>query len=177
MVRTQSYGKLFHHANEYACSNKWMKGLIQRISSLSCEFDLESKDLSKRINVSHRKGITDDKENLGKGVAQFLVCSYMIKNMIKVSYKSGELITYHPPVNLILDSVNVDYTSIVNKEVIESIQVILNHPHFEGCNSIEDIQKKIPSVEKLEYISVCSEENESDDEDEEVILEKNIFID
>ena len=41
----------------------------------------------------------------------------------------------------------------------------------------EDIQKKIPSVEKLEYISVCSEENESDDEDEEVILEKNIFID
>ena len=57
----------------------------------------------------------------------------MIKNKLK-KCKDGAKITYLSPVNLVLDTVNMDYTSIVNKEVVESIITILNHPHFKGSS-------------------------------------------
>ena len=78
--------------------------------------------------------------------------------------------------NLVLDTVNVQYTSIVNKEVIESIVTILNHPHFKGCCSIGDIQKKIASVGDLN--ERFGESESSEEEEEEVIVERdNIFLD
>tara|TARA_B100001029_G_C15039711_1_gene442710 strand:- start:235 stop:762 length:528 start_codon:yes stop_codon:yes gene_type:complete len=175
MGRTLSYGHLFQYQYDY--SGEWIQDLIRRISSLSCEFEEPSSNLLNGINVSLRKGIMDN-NLLGKEISQFMVCSYMIKNKLK-KCKDGAKLTYLSPVNLVLDTVNVHYTSIVNKEVIESIITILNHPHFKGCHSIGDIQKKIASVDNL---NERFGESESSDEDEcegdDLFIEKkNIFLD
>ena len=175
MGRTLSYGNLFYYQFDY--SGEWIQGLIQRISSLSCEFGEESKDLLNGINVSLRKSIMDN-NLLGKEISQFMVCSYMVKNMVK-KCKDGAKITYLSPVNLVLDTINAQYTSIVNKEVIESIITILNHPHFKGCCSIGDIQKKIASVGGLNERFGESESSEEEEyREEEVIVEReNIILD
>ena len=173
MGRTKSYGNLFHYQFDY--SGEWIQGLIQRISYLSCDFEEESKDLLNGINVSLRKSMMDN-NLLGKEISQFMVCSYMVKNMVK-KCKDGAKITYLSPVNLVLDTINVQYTSIVNKEVVESIVTILNHPHFKGCCSIGDIQKKIASVDGLNE-RFAGESESSEEEEEEVIVEReNIFLD
>ena len=175
MGRTKSYGDIFHYKFDY--SGEWIQGLIQRISYLSCDFGEETKDLLNGINVSLRNNMVDN-NLLGKEISQFMVCSYMVKNKVK-KCKDGAKITYLSPVNLVLDTINVQYTSIVNKEVIESIVTILNHPHFKGCCSIEDIQKKISSVDDLN--GRFGESESSDEEEyreEEVIVERgNIFLD
>ena len=176
MGRTLSYGNLFQYQYDY--SGEWIQGLIQRISYLSCDFGEETKDLLNGINVSLRNNMVDN-NLLGKEISQFMVCSYMVKNKVK-KCKDGAKITYLSPVNLVLDTINVQYTSIVNKEVIESIITILNHPHFKGCCSIGDIQKKIASVDDLN--GRFSGESESLEEEEYrgegVIVERgNIFID
>ena len=180
-MRNQSFGKLFHHPNQYACSSKWMRGLITRISVLSYNFGIESENLPNGISVSLRKSIMDT-ALLGKGIAQFMVCSYVAKNKIKIC-PNGATMTYNPIVNLVLDTVDVNYVSIVNPAVIESIVTILNHPHFKGCNNIEDIQEKIESVSLLKEISLSSKDESEEDESEEdkhyiqLEIEKNIFLD
>ena len=175
MGHTKSYGNLFQYKYDY--SGEWIQGLIQRISSLSCDFGEPSSNLLNGINVSLRKSMMDN-NLLGKEISQFIVCSYMVKNMVK-KCKDGAKITYLSPVNLVLDTINAQYTSIVNKEVIESIVTILNHPHFKGCHSIGDIQKKIASVDDLN--GRFGESESSDEEEyreEEVIVEReNIFLD
>ena len=176
MGRTKSYGDIFHYKFDY--SGEWIQGLIQRISYLSYEFEGPSNDLLNGINISLRESVMDN-NILGKEIAQFMVCSYIVKNKVK-KCKDGAKISYLSPVNLVLDTVNVHYTSIVNKEVIESIITILNHPHFKGCCSIGDIQKKIASVDDLN--GRFSGESESLEEEEYrgegVIVERgNIFID
>lgn len=174
MGRTKSYGNLFHYQYDY--SGEWIQGLIQRISYLSCDFEEPSNNLLNGINVSLRKSIMDNL--LGKDISQFMVCSYIVKNKVK-KCKDGAKIAYLSPVNLVLDTINVQYTSIVNQEVIESIVTILNHPHFKGCCSIEDIQKKIALVDDLN--GRFGESESSDEEEyrgEEVTLERrNIFLD
>ena len=176
MGRTKSYGDLFHYQFDY--SGEWIQDLIRRISSLSCEFEEPSSNLLNGINVSLRKSMMDN-NLLGKEISQFIVCSYMVKNMVK-KCKDGAKITYLSPVNLVLDTINVQYTSIVNKEVIESIITILNHPHFKGCCSIGDIQQKIESVDDLN--GRFGEESESSEEEEcgeeGIFIEReNIFLD
>tara|TARA_B100000579_G_scaffold112214_1_gene89755 strand:+ start:3088 stop:3615 length:528 start_codon:yes stop_codon:yes gene_type:complete len=175
MGRTLSYGNLFQYQYDY--SGKWIQGLIQRISSLSCDFGEETNILLNGINVSLRKNIMDN-NLLGKEISQFIVCSYMVKNKVK-RCKDGAKITYLSPVNLVLDTVNLHYTSIVNKEVIESIITILNHPHFKGCCSIEDIQKKIALVDDLnERFGESESSDEEEYREEGVIVEReNIFLD
>ena len=60
-----------------------------------------------------------------------------------------------------------------------ALPIFLNHPHFKGCCSIEDIQKKIASVDDLN--GRFGESESSDEEEyreEEVIVEReNIFLD
>ena len=188
---SQGYGPLFHHPG-IDVSGKWITGLIEKISSLSCDFGVTSTRLINGINVSIRKGILDDpKDHLGEEISKFIVCSYMEKNMVKY-LKTGGNITYQPVVNLVLDTIDKDYTSIVNKDAVESIITILNHPHFSGCNSIEDIKDRLSTVEKLNNRMTDSNEDESVDEDEgededviykecigdgKPVAERNIFLD
>ena len=173
-----NYGKLYHHRADI--TGEWMQGLIQRIGSLSCEFFVESDNLMNGIKVSlHQKG-TLNKDLLGKEIAEFMVCSYVIKHRIKVCTETGATMSFLPHVNIVLDTINNNYITIVNKEVIESINTILNHPHFEGCDSIEKIQHKIQSVEGLNgRFGITSSEEEGLGEGDvyEVPRRENIFLD
>ena len=178
-MRYHSYGKLFHHQADI--TGKWIQGLIQRISALSCEFDVESDNFMNGINVSLRKkSVVDTKEILGEEIAEFMVCSYVIKNRKKVCKDTGETMTFHPHVNLVLDTLDNNYVTIINKEVIESINTILNHPHFNGCNSIEEVQEAIQSVEELGGrfgITSSEEEGMGEGGRYEVMEQKNILLD
>ena len=63
--------------------------------------------------------------------------------------------------------------------MVESIITILNHPHFKGCHSIEDIQKKIASVNNLNERFGESDGSDEDEceGDDRFIEKKNIFLD
>ena len=178
-MRYHSYGKLFHHRADI--TGEWVQGLIQRISALSCEFHVESDNHINGINVSLRKkSVVDTDDILGEEIAEFMVCSYVIKNKKKVCKDSEETMTFHPHVNIVLDTLNNDYVTIINKEAIESINTILNHPHFKGCNSLEDVQGAIQSVEELGGrfgITSSEEEGMGEGGKYEVMEQKNIFLD
>ena len=71
---------------------------------------IESENLPNGISVSLRKSIMDT-ALLGKSIAQFMVCSYVAKNKVKICPNGGTM-TYNPIVNLVLDTVDVNYVSI-----------------------------------------------------------------
>ena len=178
-MRVRSYGKLFHHRADI--TGEWIQSLIQRISTLSCEFHEESGNFMNGINVSLRKkSVVDTKDILGEEIAEFIVCSYVIKNKKKVCKDTEETMTFHPHVNIVLDTLNNDYVTIINKEAIESINTILNHPHFNGCDTIEEVQEAIQSVEELGGrfgITSSEEEGMGEGGRYEVMEQKNIFLD
>ena len=68
--------------------------------------------------------------------------------MVKVD-PDGLLCTYRAPVNLILNSINKEYVSIINNKCIEQIKTILNHPTFEGCKTLNDIKSRFMIVKHL----------------------------
>ena len=146
-MKKRSYGPLFHHGlPDY--SGKWIQSLIKRISRMSCMFGDTTKNLPNGINVQNCKDIYSVDKAMGDEVAKFMVGTYITKNSCR------------RVVNIVLFNVDRDYISIVNKNVVESIITILNHPHFHGCHSIDDIKKKILSVENLNdrFVEEISEE-------------------
>ena len=91
-MRVHSYGKLFHHRADI--TGEWIQSLIQRISTLSCEFHEESGNFMNGINVSLRKkSVVDTKDILGEEIAEFIVCSYVIKNK-KSGFPGAQMGTY-----------------------------------------------------------------------------------
>ena len=61
----------------------------------------------------------------------------------------GEKFTYLTPINIFFEKLDYDFVSTINKEAIKSIETILTHPHFLGCNNIKDIEDKIDSMKDL----------------------------
>ena len=51
------------------------------------------------------------------------------------------------PVNIVLYS--IDDCDKCGLKTLRSIETILNHPHFYGCKSPQQIQEKIPLIEGL----------------------------
>ena len=176
-MRNKSYGELFHQPNSFTCSGKWMNNLIERISKLKCECTFVSDNLHNGINVSLCK--KSNTNILGKEIAKFLVLSYIVKNKSKTLKNNGENgdLTYQRIVNLVLDTIDYEYVSIVNKEVIESIITILNHPHFKDCHNIEDIHKKILTIKTLNHFNTKDEDKEYEKITKNENLQKNIFLD
>ena len=85
---------------------------------------------------------------LGVNIANFLINAYIIR--IQSVYKDdGESFTYLSPVNLVLDTLDKDFISLINKECIASIKSILNHPHFSECKNQKHISDACSSVKEL----------------------------
>tara|TARA_E500000331_G_C16916431_1_gene565744 strand:- start:415 stop:669 length:255 start_codon:yes stop_codon:yes gene_type:complete len=61
------------------------------------------------------------------------------------------------------------FITVVDKKVIDSIVIILNHPHFKGCKSIVSIQEKIPSIDNLNDRFNGLYEPSSDEEEENLL--------
>ncbi len=162
-----SYGKLFHLPPVEDTCGKWNQQLINKLGSLYCYFEEKNKSLPNGINIFNKKnGWMEEEEGLqplGEYISSFLVNSYLVKNITITCYgdmsnsededNGGDddtgIITYLSPVNIVIDTIDRNYTSIINKEAISSIKTILNHPAFNKCTSLNDIKKVIPTIQNL----------------------------
>tara|TARA_Y100000996_G_C22012542_1_gene433354 strand:- start:14 stop:484 length:471 start_codon:yes stop_codon:yes gene_type:complete len=151
------FGKLYCSGDEI--SGEWIEKVAKTVSNLRYSFEECSKELYNGINIYHADDEGGSSDTLGMIISSFIINSKIKKNMTKYS-DEGDVVEYTPIVNIFLESINDNSTSIINKEAIESIIIILNHPHFSGCKSIEDIEKKIPSVNSF---NSRYEDSDSDD--------------
>lgn len=145
---TECFGELYClKSDNYG---KWIEDIKYRISKLYCVMNgKKTSKVPNGINIIHKpdNNIDNDVQRLGLDIASFLVRSQITKRRSKISEE--EVITYLTPVNIILDSIDRDYTTLINHKAVQNIITILNHPHFKGCNSIKEIQDMIPTVKDL----------------------------
>jgi hypothetical protein len=114
-----------------------------------------------------------------------MVSSYITQNTRKYGDTRYEYFTVKNVLNIVLYYIDRKSPTLVDKKTIECIQIILNHPHFKGCKSIDAIQKKITSIDNLNdrFKYLC--ETSSDEEDNfRVVSQKlqaipphNVFFD
>ena len=176
------WGPLFQHDLNY--DGKWIKDIIQKISDLSFVLKKSTKDNPNGIYVGSTKTryykivggfLSEEREppKLGIDIARFVVSTYITKQILRYNPQSGEKFTTPSTINIVLNEINNE--NIITNEVIHNIMTILNHPHFKGCNNIDDIQEKISLVPPLNNRfkgQSCSshDEEEEDEEKEQVII-------
>ena len=142
-----SYGSLYYL--EYSLEGEWMNKINNMISSLYCKFEEETNILPNGINLNQRYDYKDKNiYKLDKELSSFLLRCYMIKNLHKID-SDGILCNYKAPVNLVLNYIDRDYVSIINKKCVEQIKTILNHPTFYGCKSLNEIKSRFLNIKLL----------------------------
>ena len=140
----ESFGKLYC-LPDIKNNGEWTNHLIKRISKLRCSFEEETETLPNGIDISYSY---NTKNKLGEKISNFLVRSYVIKYITLLTTDGGTA-SYLSPINIVLDKIDRKYNSIINKEAVESIKWILNHPHFNTCKSIQNIEEAITTVNDL----------------------------
>jgi hypothetical protein len=160
MSEEYSYGRLFHHTFDY--SGKWIKDIIKQISDLHCIFGEESSNNQNGISI-HNQG---DKlyQSLGEDIAKYMVSSYITQNTRKYGDTRYEYYTVKKVLNIVLYYIDAKSPTFINNKTIECIIIILNHPHFKNCKTIDDIKKKCSLIDKLNdrFNGLC--ESSSDEE-------------
>ena len=157
------YGRLFHHEIDY--TGKWIKDLIQRISQLHCMFGEITSNNANGIYIHNPGDIFTLGQSLGEDIAKCMVSSYVTNNFLKYGDTRDEYFTMKRTVNMVLFNVDRGFVTLIDKKTIECIITILNHPHFTGCKTINDIQNKISSISKLNdrFKGVYESSDEEDD--------------
>ena len=164
------YGRLFHHEIDY--SGEWIKDIIQRISKLHCMFGKCTSNNPNGISIYNPGDIFKLGLSLGEDIAKCIVSLYITKNTRKYGDTDEEYFIVKHVTNIVLfyiDQEKFTKLNLINKRAIESIVIILNHPHFKGCKTIDDIKGKLPSIDNLNdrFNGLC----ESSSDEEENILE------
>lgn len=179
------YGRLFHHELDY--NGEWKKDIIQRISKLHCMFGKDTLNNPNGISIHNPGDIFKLGESLGEDIAKCMVSLYITKNTIKYGNTNEEYFTVKHVVNIVLfyiDPKKFTNLNLINQKAKECIVIILNHPHFKGCKTIDDIKGKLSLIDNLNdrFNGLC----ESSSDEEENILEvsqkqeaipPNIFFD
>ena len=124
---------------------EWLDNLIERMSLLKCSFGEKIEGLPNGINLSYTNNFG---EQIGKEISSFCTRSYLIR-YIGVIKPDGTYFRYLAPVNIVINSIDRNYTKLINKEAVESMKSILNHPHFDQCKSVGDIKECIHLVKDL----------------------------
>tara|TARA_Y100000590_G_C15122807_1_gene789360 strand:- start:20 stop:439 length:420 start_codon:yes stop_codon:yes gene_type:complete len=130
-----SIGKLYILHNNI--KGEWIQNIIMLLSNLYCDF-IERSEIYEngiKINMAYEGDI------ISNNMAIFFVNCYIMKE--EEIYLDDGMITYFSPINIVLNEINVA------DNCLNEINTILNHPHFKGCTSINDINKKISSVPNL----------------------------
>ncbi len=124
---------------------EWLDNLIERMSSLKCSFGEKTEVLPNGIDLSYTN---DSGEYIGKEISSFCTRSYLIR-YIGVIKPDGTYYSYLAPVNIVIHSIDRNYSKLINKEAVESMKTILNHPHFDQCKSVGNIKEWIHLVKDL----------------------------
>lgn len=137
----ENYGELY--CLEKTGQGEWMNKIIKLIAGLKCIFGENTPELPNGISVTERD---DQGVLIGTILSSFLLRTYIIK-VYKKYVEDNQVFSYLSPINLILNAYNSyeDY----GKKTINSVETILNHPHFSNCKSIDDICKKIIDIKHL----------------------------
>jgi len=166
MSEGDCYGKLFHHELDY--SGEWIKGIIQRMSKLHCMFGEVTLNNPNGISIHNPGDIFKLDQSLGEDIAKCMVSSYITKNTRKYGDTKHEYFTVKHVINIVLfyiDQKKFTNLNLINQKAIECIVIILNHPHFKGCKTIDDIKGKLSSIDNLNdrFNGLC--ESSSDEEE------------
>ena len=163
MSGVYSYGRLFHHELDY--SGKWIKDIIQQISVLHCIFGEESSNNPNGISIHKPSDIFKLDQSLGEEIAKYMVSSYITQNTRKYGATKFEYFTVKYVLNIVLYYIDQKSPTFINNKTIECIIIILNHPHFKGCKTLDDIKKKLLSIDKLNDRFIGLFESSSDEEE------------
>ena len=131
----EEYGELKYIKKELI--GEWVHQLIQKIGDLYIYKSNNQFIISKNNN-------NNNNNKLNLNIASFLTRSYLIK--IKNNKLNDENYISMKPHNIILDYCEIDN---LNDLCIFNINLILNHPEFSNCNSIQDIELQIPNIKEL----------------------------
>jgi hypothetical protein len=179
MNDSYSYGKLYYYKYDY--SGEWIKSVIKQISNLQFFFDIPSNHLPNGIDINTEnnnplappRGQGHEGGEAREDIAKFIVSSYITRYDANPSYLEGgggeEYFTIQSVVNIVLLYINRKSEEMIDRKVIECIITILNHPHFYGSQNIDDIHKKISTVNNLNDRFKHSNENYSEEEDNVII--------
>ncbi len=139
----ECFGKIYRLKNNI--NQGWNLKTKQLISSLCLDFNEKTKELPNGINIVRRPKSKISDKGIGMNIASFIMETY-ITEVIRMINDNGEQIVRLIPINIFLNSIDREYISTINKEAIESIKSIFNHPHFKDCDSKYEIEKKISDV-------------------------------
>lgn len=170
MTDSYSYGKLYY--NKYDYSGEWIKSVIKQISNLQFFFDIPSNHLPNGIDINTQNIKIENNNLIGKDIAQFIVSSY-ITRYDALQGCGEEYFTIQSVVNIVLLYINRKSEERIDRKVIECIITILNHPHFYGSQNIDDIHKKISTVDNLNDRFKHSNETSFEEEDNVIISPSN----
>ena len=143
---SECFGELYHLPCSY--DGVWMKRLIRNMSELHCIFGERTQMTPNGIEVTRIRDTHNPENRIGSIIAYFIISSYITKHLVKFNADGGRF-TYLSPVNIVLETIDPEFITNVNQECLESIITILNHPHFEECFSVKDIETQLPSVQNL----------------------------
>tara|TARA_A100001037_G_C15105843_1_gene616388 strand:- start:439 stop:885 length:447 start_codon:yes stop_codon:yes gene_type:complete len=141
----ECFGKLYYLNNFHG---SWSLKIIKIINSLYCIFGETTNSLPNGIDITDKSGDYNIKNKFSIKISSFIVNSYITKRFVKYT-QSGGKIKYLSPINIVLDTYDHNHSTTINENCIESIKTILNHPHFNNCKSIKEIERRLSSVESL----------------------------
>lgn len=146
-MKNECFGELYYLP--YDNLGEWLMKRIHIISSLYCTFDEKTSELPNGINIYRTsRGYKEDQQIIGLELAKLLVNTYIIKRL-NIINQDGSQISYMTPINIVLDTMDSEYITTINKSCIESMKSIINHPYFKSCQNIDDINKSISSIKNL----------------------------
>ena len=152
----ECFGELYLHTDVYSHGTKnikeedWLSNILKNINLLSCRFGGDEQKYPNGISIRKERDYTTDENiySIGEKIPLMIIRSYITKIREKRG-DVGEKFTYLTPINIFFEKLDYEFVSTINKEAIKSIETILNHPHFMGCNNIKDIEDKIDSMKDL----------------------------
>ena len=131
----------------------WINKVNILLSQLYYSFIDPTEELKNGIKIFNNESKIPKqfKENkkyylIGDIVSSFLLSSYIIK-LISYNIGSSGSMSQLSPVNIVLYS--IDDCGKCGLKTLRSIETILNHPHFNGCKSPQQIQEKIPIIQHI----------------------------
>ena len=145
-LMSECFGELYSLPSN--CDGAWNKRLIRILSELHCSFGERTQMTPNGIGVTRIRDTHNSQNRIGSVIASFIISSYITRHRVKFNGDGGKF-TYLSPVNIVLETIDREFISTINEECLEGIISVLNHPHFEGCTSVKEIEARISSIKNL----------------------------
>ena len=128
------YGKIRYENNEL--NAKWINDQIKSYH-LFCHFNKPNKKFNNGIEVKKEKSL----DPLNQELLNILFRTQIQKNNEIMDEETGDYVLAPEYINLMME-----YCDSCNKECLDSINILLNHPVFKGSSNIKNINKCVKQI-------------------------------